>query len=245
MIFHPQIAVSLRSSVSILLMIFLTSVSSYGAVVASIDWDNSDTTADGVITGMLGGSTVTVTTGTGKSGTSPTSPENGGVFLGTGTNWASNLGSNDAPGISDPGIFDEAAVIDMGLASEGRTVISFSQPVTNPTVLINFVHDNFIAFYFDPFMPQLVLVDQGVVSPVFLGNTVNINAAEGNNTADSGFAVRFTGTFNEIGFDTSPGVNGLDQQTVALTVVATIPEPSSTMLLLSASVALMAIRRRS
>ena len=143
----------------LLLGIFVAS-NSHGAVVASVDWDNSDNNPDGVITGTLGGVGVTLTTGT--SGT--LFPESGGVFLGTGTDWASNQGSDNVPGISDPGIFNEGVVIDMGTAAWGRTVVSFSQPVTDPTILINFIHDNYIQFDFDQGMPTLVLVD-GVSLP--------------------------------------------------------------------------------
>lgn len=247
MILHRQKNHFFRVFVSALPVIFLSSTHSYGAVVASVYWDNSDSTPDGVITGTLGGASVTLSTGTFGLDFA----ENGGVFLGTGTDWASNLGSSNVPGISDPGVVNEAAVIDMGTAARGRTVISFSEPVTNPTVLINFVHDNFVEFFFDPFMPLLVLVDGathpggGVIpSGIGPGNQVFTNSGNGDNSADSGFAVRLTGTFNEIGFDTSPGSNALDLQTVAFTVVATVPEPSSTMLLLSGGVALMTIRKR-
>ncbi|MDB4437990.1 PEP-CTERM sorting domain-containing protein [bacterium] len=237
----------LRLSVSALLVIFLSAAAARGAVVASVDWDNSDGNADGVITGTLGGASVTLTTGT----FDVDFPENGGVFLGTGTDWASNLGSDNVPGISDSGVFSEAAVIDMGTAARGRTVISFSEPVTNPTVLINFVHDNFVEFFFDPFMPLLVLVDGatlpggGVIpSGIGPGNQVFTNSGEGDNSADSGFAVRLTGTFSEIGFDTSPGSNALDLQTVAMTVVATVPEPSSLALGLLGALGLTMVRRR-
>ena len=245
------------SSVSapFLLLGFLLATNSYGAIVASVDWDNSDNNPDGVITGTLGGVGVTLTTGT--FGTD--FPENGGVFLGTGTNWASNLGSDEVPGISDPGILNEGAVIDMGTATSGRTVLTFTQPVTNPTVLFNFVHDNYIQFYFDRTMPLLILVDSadlpgrgqvptqigdGGITNVFAKNLVFVNAFVGNNTSDSGFAVRLTGTFSEIGFDTSPGVNGLDEQTVGFTVVANVPEPASSTLLVISSVAVMCVRRR-
>lgn len=241
-----------RGSLAPLLLLGLFwATNSHGAVVASVDWDNSDNNPDGIITGTLGGVGVTLTTGT--SGV--LFPENGGVFLGTGTDWASNLGSDNVPGISDPGIVNEGAVIDMGTAAYGRTEVSFSQPVTNPTILFNFIHDNYIQFDFNQSMPTLVLVD-GVSLPggtvpsgigdggVFPNNQVFINAGVGDNSADSGFAVRLTGTFSEIGFDTSPGVNGLDFQTVGFTIVATVPEPASSALLVVGSVAIMGLRRR-
>lgn len=245
-----------KFSVSALLAIFLTSASSHGAVVASVDWDNSDNIADGVITGTLGGTIVTLTTNIDNFG----DPGIGGVFLGTGTNWASNLGSDNVPGISDPGIINEAAVVAMGEFSEGRTEISFSEPVTNPTVLINFVHDNFIYFQFDQNMPLLQLVDSatlpdggivptaigdGGISNLLIFNRVEINNGEGNDTADSGFAVRLTGTFSEIGFDTNAAGFGITR-TVGLTVLASttaIPEPSSAFLVATA-VAMMGLRRR-
>jgi len=234
--------------------VLFAGASCYGAAVASIDWDNSDTTADGVITGMLGGVGVTLTTGTDNLGGAPLFPVNGGVFLDTGTNWASNLGSDDVPGISDPGIFNEAAVIDMGLASSGRTIVAFSQPVTDPTILINFVHDNFVTFDFDNSMPTLILVDSaslpgGGVIPSGIGdgnpfdnNLVFINSGEGDNSADSGFAVRLTGSYSQIPFFTSRGENASDEQTVAFTVVATIPEPSS-FALISLGVVILATAR--
>jgi len=217
--------------------------------MVSVDWDNSDNNADGLISGTLGGIGVTLTTGT--SGV--LFPQNGGVFLSTGTNWASNLGSDNVPGISDSGIFNEGAVIDMGAASSGRTEIAFTQPVTNPTILINFIHDGFVEFNFDPLMPPLILVDsaslpgRGIVpSGIGPANNVFTNASVGDNSADSGFAVQLTGTFNEIGFDTSPGVNGLDFQTVGFTVLATVPEPSSSAALLAvvASAVMIGVRRR-
>ena len=121
-------------------------------LVASVDRGNSDS----VITVTLGGVNVTLTTGT----TGVLFPENGGVFLGTGTDWASNLGSENMPGISDPGAINEGAVIDMNSDASGRTEISFSQAFTNPTVLLNFVHDGFVEFNFDPYMPALILVDR-------------------------------------------------------------------------------------
>ena len=236
----------------------LVAGSSDGAVVASIDWDNSDATANGVITGTLGGALVTLTTGSGNSGGTPAFPRNGGVFIGTGTDWSVNIGSNDVPGISDPGVFNEAAIIDMGFdGSEGWTVISFSQPVINPTLLINFISAEAIHFDFDPTMPLLSLVDSvppfgafgipagigdGSFDPV---NRVFVNSGVGDNSKDSGFAVRLTGTFSEIGFNTVEGNSFLDEGTVAITVVATVPEPSSFALVLLSTLGLTMARRRS
>ncbi len=236
----------------------LFTASSDGAVVASIDWDNSDATADGVITGTLGGASVTLTTGSANSGGTPAFPTNGGVFIGTGTDWSVNIGSNDVPGISDPGVFNEAAIIDMGFdGSEGWTVISFSQPVINPTLLINFISAEAIHFDFDPTMPLLSLVDSvppfgafgipagigdGSFDPV---NRVFVNSGVGDNSKDSGFAVRLTGTFSEIGFNTVEGNSFLDEGTVAITVVATVPEPSSFALVLLSTLGLTMVRRRS
>jgi hypothetical protein len=55
------------------------------------------------------------------------------------------------------------------------------------------------------------------------------------------FAVQLTGTFSQIGFDTSPGVNTLDFQSVGVTVLATVPEPASSALLALASVTMIGL----
>lgn len=243
--------------ISTLASAILVANASDAAVVASVDWDNADASADGVITGMLGAVSVTLTTGptTDFSG-DPDGAVNGGVFLPGGTDWSTNVGSNDVPGISDPGIFNEAAIIDMGISNSlGRTVISFSQPVTNPTILINFISNRDIGFYFDPTMPLLTLVDNvgsgtfgipigvndGTLGPA---NSLFINSTVGNSTKDDGFAVRLTGTFSEIRFDTEEGNSAANEGTVALTVVAAIPEPSSFSLVLLSTLGLTLMRRR-
>jgi hypothetical protein len=141
-------------------------------------------------------------------------------------------------------------------AAAGRTVISFSQPVTNPTILINFISDKAIHFDFDPTMPLLSLVDSvppsgafGIPAGIgdggtFQKNRVFVNSGRGDNSKDSGFAVLLTGTFSEIAFDTVEGNSALDEGTVAITVVATIPEPSSFALFLLGTLGLTMTRRR-
>ncbi len=225
-----------RSSWLIPAVWFSLIVSSQAALM-SVAWDSSDTSADGQISGQLGNISVSVNN---QSNMDPAA-RNGGLYFST--DWSTNLGSNNVPGIDGPGITNDAASLDMGGASYQTTTITFSEAVVNPTILINFVDDKSHQWLFDSLMPLLILHDSNQVNPLIqAGNQVFINASEGNNTANSGFAIQLTGSFDSISFDSS-NYDYLTPHSVGFTIVAQVPEPATISLLALSSAGLFRRRR--
>lgn len=209
------------------------------AATTSVDWDNSDSSPDGDISGSLGGIVVNVDNGS----TMLSVYRNGGRFFST--DWSANLGSDGVSGIGGSGVLAEGATLDMGGAGYATTTITFSQTVSNPTLLFNFVDNVNHQWLFSSLMPLLSLTDKSIVNPIIgAGNQVTINSGEGNNTDDAGFSLQFTGDFDSIAFDSSPGINGATPQSVGFTVLAdVVPEPSSFTFLLFGLFTLLYRRR--
>ena len=192
----------------------------------SVNWDNGDSTADGLISGTLGGISVSVDN---EAVFAPTSLRNGGLFLST--NWSTNLGSDGVPGIGSAGVLNEAATLDMGGAGFETTTITFSQAVVDPILLFNFVDDNFHEFILEPPLPLPTVLDFNLASPNLSGNRLIIGANEGNNTVNSGFAIQFSGSYSQMVWEAS-GIDGATPQSLGFTVLTTaVPEPSSSMIL--------------
>ena len=210
------------------------------ADLISVDWDNSDSTADGLINGNLGSVNVSV-----NNQTSLLSPTGGQLFT---TNWATNLSSNNVPGIADPGVLSEAATIDWNLGdSVGATSVTFSEAVTDPIFLFNFPDSSAHEFIFYSNTIERLVLDWNLTNPNFPfgNNTIQINASEGNNTADSGFSIKLLGNYSDVSFDILiDGGSAADASSYGFTVLTAVPEPSSLLLLAGLVCGTGFIRRR-
>ncbi|NET70076.1 MAG: hypothetical protein F6K62_03225 [Sphaerospermopsis sp. SIO1G2] len=161
----------------------------------SIDWD-TDTTTDGIASGTLGGFDVTLTSTDGNV--------NGGIAATFATNWTNSRNTNDVPGVSDPGLIQEAAAIDWLPDETGFVNLTLGgAQVIDPILLFSFADGVTQSFDFADNLTLSILDESPVGSTtIAAGNVVTTNGS-GSNQLGDGFAVQLTGTFSEINFQTN------------------------------------------
>jgi|GEM_PF-6023212 len=217
---------TLLTATSLGSLVLLSSLTAAQAASISIDW-NTDFTADGLASGVLDGFDVTFTTTDGNA--------NGGIAAIFSADWATSLGTNDVPGVSDSGVIPEGAAIEWIANQSGFVNLSLDgATVTDPILLFNFA---------DPVVQTFDFADNLVLS-LLDGNPANsVDVAAGNvvttdgsadNTANDGFALQLSGTFSSIQFDTNV-LNGpldtlgfsllVDEDNVVAVSAVTTPEP--------------------
>ena len=197
------------------LVVFLSfAIIGVKADLISVDW-NADGSTDGVAAGTLGPLGVTFTSTNG--------PSNGGATFGT--NWQTNLGTNQTPGINGPNFVSEAVALDWNGGAAGSATFTFTGgTVTDPILLFNFLDATTETFDFSDLL-TLTLLDQNPGSSVTIaaGNVVTTNGAH-NNTANDGFALQLTGTFSSITFATN---TNSDETFNSVGITVAVPEPSA------------------
>ena len=134
--------------------------------------------------------------------TSTDGPANGGGTFAT--NFATGLGTNDVPGITDPTVVAEAAALDWNPGAAGTATIDFGGGVVqDPIVLINFTDVQVLTFDFADALTVVVL-DANPPGSVTIAPGNVVTTAGGNaNGANDGFAVQLLGSFTSITFATN------------------------------------------
>ena len=81
--------------------------------------------------------------------------------------------------------------------------MTFSEAVTDPIFLFNFPDSSAHEFIFYSNTIERPVLDWNLTNPNFPfgNNTIQINASEGNNTADSGFSIKLLGNYSDVSFD--------------------------------------------
>jgi hypothetical protein len=211
---------------------FASGTTTAGVIIDTVNWA-PDTTTDGTGTGTLAGGTITVTFTTSVGG-----PINAGETFG-GRDWSTGLGTAAAAPAGTT--FDTGGSLGDFANSPQTQVITLSQSVTNPNLFFNF-DDPEVTYNFGT-IPLTLLASHNAQ---LTGDIVTFNGST--NTVDDGFAVQLGGTFgpgSSIAFQAISTVDATQTVTVGL---ASVPEPSSLRLALTALVPgslVLARRRRS
>ncbi len=226
-----------------LALILASTIGSASAGLVSIDWD-SDSSADGISSGILLGHTVSLTSTNGSV--------NGGI-TGFAANWASQLGTNNVPGVGDAGVVSEGAAVDWLSGQSGFAQFDFGTgTVTDPILMFNFLDRSVETFDFDDGL-NITLLDQWPGNEVLIGAGNLISTAGGaTNSSNDGFAIQIDGTFSQLGFLTNVGLGVAESVGVTFAVDdanfvpnAAVPEPSSILCFGLLGIAAAARRRRS
>ena len=186
---RPDLAVSNRGSNTVSVLLNTEGPAS----LSTIDWD-PDGSLNGLAAGTLGTYRVTLTSTDGPA-------NGGGTFA---TNFATGLGTNDVPGITDPTVVAEAAALDWNPGAAGTATIDFGGGVVqDPIVLINFTDAQVLTFDFADALTVVVL-DANPPGSVTIAPGNVVTTAGGNaNGANDGFAIQLLGSFTSITFATN------------------------------------------
>ena len=206
---------------------------SFGVALDTVNWAASSTN-NGMGTGQLDGITVNYQSVAGfNSGETLTE------------NWPSYQGTSAATAVT----FQTGGVLGGGTNGTAET-ISFSAPVVDPILLVNFLGGlghTFDGDFFNFGGHSFTVLS--AFNATQSGNTMAATTAV-TDTADDGYAIKFDGTFgpgNPLSFTyTSDGMGQNGLQTVGFTIgTASIPDSGESVLLFGLGLAAVALYRRS
>ncbi len=203
------------------------------AALITIDW-NADATSDGAASGTLGARTVTLTSTDGTL--------NGGTTFGT--TWSANSATDGVSGIGDAGVVNEAAGIDWLNAASGSATVTFTGgSVLDPILLFNFTDPVVQTFDFDDGLTLSLLDQSPAASTTIAAGNIITTDGSATDTANDGFAVQLTGSFNSFTFLTNT-TSGVANSVGFSVATSSTPEPSSLALMLVPTIGLLFRRRR-
>ncbi len=212
---------SKKRSLIVAAILAVFSITNLSGALISVDWDSSDTTADGNINGTLN-TTIPVTL-TSTNGTS-----NGGVF--GGVNFKDDLYTDvlSASGVST--VLNEIMAFDWVTGQVGFVNIDFgSNTVTNPILVFMFLNAATQTFDFGDTL-SLSVIDENPTSAISIltGNVVSTDGISADSETQ-GFSLQLTGAFSSINFatNTTLGVaDGVGFSIIADDANINVPEPS-------------------